>query len=211
MKKKFFNLFLILLLFFIYFIICANSYSTSVSSNISSSIFRLHVIANSDSLDDQNLKYLVRNNIINYMNSLIDISSSKENALKIANENLDKFQEIAQKTVQENGYNYPVTVEIGNFYFPTKDYGDISFPSGYYDGLKIKIGKAEGRNWWCVMFPPLCFVDLTSGIVPEESKENLEETLDTEEYAIISEKSDEIKFKFKIIEIFEDFKQTYIK
>ena len=84
--------------------------------------------------------------------------------------------------------------DIGNFEFPTKQYGDISLPAGFYDALRVEIGKAEGRNWWCVMFPSLCFIDISSGIVPDESKE---------EYSIISDHSNsEIKFKFKLIEFF---------
>ena len=127
---------------------------------------------------------------------------------KIINENIPQFNEIAKQTIEENGYNYNVDIEIGNFYFPTKYYGDISLPSGYYDGLRIKIGEAKGQNWWCVMFPPLCFVDVTSGIVPEESKDTLEENLTSEEYNIVSNDSTEFKIKFKLIELFENFKQT---
>ena len=115
------------------------------------------------------------------------------------------FKNIAQNVVKENGYDYEVNVEIGNFSFPTKTYGDISFPAGFYDALKVEIGKAEGQNWWCVMFPPLCFVDVSSGVVPEESKENLEANLGDEEYSIISDSEENglTSIKFKIIEFFE--------
>ena len=168
--KIFKRFILVLFLLFIYISICAFSYVNAVSSDIQNSVFRLHVIANSNSEDDQSLKYLVRDKILEYINSMSDNQFSKEDIIKFTNENLDKIKGIAQATVIENGYNYPVKVSIGNFSFPTKTYGDISFPAGSYDALKIEIGKAEGRNWWCVMFPPLCFVDVTSGIVPEESK-----------------------------------------
>ena len=211
MKKIFFNIILILFLFFVYFLICANSYSVAVSSDISSSIFRLHVIANSNSEEDQTLKYLVRDNILDYINTLISSDSSKQDVMQIINENLYNIQKVAENTINENGYNYPVNIEIGKYYFPTKSYGDISIPSGNYDGLRVKIGNAEGKNWWCVMFPPLCFVDVTSGILPEESKETLENNLEEEDYEIISSNSNEIKLKFKIIEFFENFKQTLSK
>ena len=90
--------------------------------------------------------------------------------------------------------------KFGNFEFPTKHYGDISLPSGFYDALRVEIGNAEGQNWWCVMFPPLCFVDITSGIVEEESKELLEDNLSEEEFALVSEDSSpQIKFKFKLL------------
>ena len=112
---------------------------------------------------------------------------------------------LPKKTIIENGYDYNVEVEIGNFSFPTKTYGDISLPAGFYDALRVKIGKAEGQNWWCVMFPPLCFVDISSGIVPTESKENLKENLDSEEYTLISDnESEDIKLKFKIVEMLQN-------
>ena len=75
---------------------------------------------------------------------------------------------IAKDTAKKNGYNYDIKISIGNYPFPTKTYGDISLPAGYYDALKVKIGEAKGRNWWCVMFPTLCFVDISNGVIPED-------------------------------------------
>lgn len=191
----------ILLLAFI--IVSAISYVSAVSENIASSVFRLHVIANSDSEEDQNLKYIVRDNLIEYMNSLTDGITSKQTAIEIAKEHKRDFYNIAKRTIEENGYDYDVNIEIGNSYFPTKYYGDISLPAGYYDALKVEIGNASGQNWWCVMFPPLCFVDMSTGIVPEESKETIKQNLPEEEYALISDThNSSINFKFKLIEFF---------
>lgn len=121
MKKNIFTAFIVLFLLSIFIIVCANSYVSAVSSNISSSVFRLHVIANSDSSEDQNLKYIVRDRILDYMNSLVDTTiSSKEEIMRIVSENLENFRSIAQDTVYENGYDYNVNIEIGNFAFPTK-------------------------------------------------------------------------------------------
>ena len=137
------------------------------------------------------------------MNTLTQNMSTKDDAIKIAKEHEQDFRDIAIKTIRENGYNYDVKVEIGNCYFPTKYYGDISFPAGYYDALKVEIGESAGQNWWCVMFPPLCFVDMSTGIVPDESKQTIKEQLSEEEYAIINEKNNtNINFKFKLIELF---------
>ena len=199
------QIFLILFLLFIYIIICAFSYVNAVSRNIQSSVFRLHVIANSDSTEDQDLKYIVRDNILKYVNSISENINSKEEIINVLNNNLSIIKEIAQNTVYENGYNYDIEVEIGNFPFPTKNYGDISLPAGFYDALRVKIGKAEGKNWWCVMFPPLCFVDVTSGIVPDESKETIKENLSQEEYNLLySDSSIDLKFKFKLIETIQN-------
>lgn len=202
-----FKRFLILLfLLLIYTIICAFSYVNAVSTNIESSVFRLHVIANSDSKEDQNLKYIVRDSILKYINQISKNANSKQEVIEIAQNNINTIKEIAQNTVYENGYNYNVNIKIGNFAFPTKKYGDISLPSGFYDALRVEIGSASGQNWWCVMFPPLCFVDVSSGIVPDESKEVLQENLSTEEYSLLSESENnsDMNFKFKIVEIFQN-------
>lgn len=202
-SKKLKYTIILIILFFIYTSICAVSYVTAVSNNISNSVFRLHVIANSDSKEDQELKYKVRDSLIEYMNTICNDAKNKEEAIQIAREHTDDFYKIAKNTIEANGYNYDVTIEIGNYNFPTKTYGDISLPSGYYDALRVKIGNAQGQNWWCVMFPPLCFVNISSGIVPDDSKEELKESMEKESFSIISNQDDNnIKFKFKLIEFF---------
>ena len=209
LKNNYKNIILISLLFIIYTIICAFSYVNAVSAQISSNVFRLHVIANSNSDEDQNLKYFVRDSVLNYMKELTNNVDSKDEAIQIIQNNKDKFKEIALNTIKEQGYDYDVNIEIGNFEFPTKTYGDISLPCGSYDALKIEIGDAKGKNWWCVMFPPLCFVDITSGIVPEDSKNVLESNLDDEEYNLISTNSAEMEVKFKIVELFNNVKNDF--
>ena len=201
--KKYLFLLIVLISFII---LSAYSYASAINEDLSNNVFRLHVIANSDSKEDQDLKYKVRDKLIEYMKSLTTNISSKEEVIKIANNHISDFESIAKEVITENGFDYDVKVEIGNFSFPTKQYGDISFPAGFYDALKVEIGNAKGQNWWCVMFPPLCFVDVTSGIVPEESKENLQDNLGEEEYDIISntEDSEIVNFKFKIVEYFEN-------
>lgn len=191
---------------FVFFLIfSAYSYASSISSDLSKSVFRLHVIANSDSDEDQSLKLQVRDKLLDYMNSITANVSSKDDAIKIAQDHQKDFQIIAEQTILDKGYSYPVTVEIGNYEFPTKHYGDITLPSGYYDALRVKIGDACGHNWWCVMFPPLCFVDVTSGIVPESSKDQLKENMSSEDYSIISNDNSLTEFKFKIVELFKNF------
>lgn len=198
---------IVLFLLILFIFVSAISYVSAVSNNISNSVFRLHVIANSDSKEDQNLKYIVRDELIEYMNNIAKDCSSKEEVISIAKNNISNFENIARKTIEENGYNYNITVEIGNFDFPTKSYGDITLPAGSYDSLRVKIGKAEGQNWWCVMFPPLCFVDVTSGVVPDESKQEMKDSMPEEEYSLISKTDNsEINFKFKLIEFFENIK-----
>lgn len=211
MKKKLNFILILTVLIFLYIVLLSFNYSQSISYNLSDSVFRLHIIANSDSSADQELKLKVRDNIIEYMNTLTSSSSDKKDVISMVNYHLDSFKEIALNTIKENGYNYDVNIEIGNFHFPTKSYGDISFPAGNYDALKIEIGDAIGQNWWCVLFPPLCFVNSSTGVVPDDSKNTLKENINSESYEIISEgnnsndNTSDIKIKFKIIEFFNNF------
>ena len=193
------------LLLILYIFVSAISYTNAVCMDISDNVFRLHVIANSDSKEDQNLKYIVRDNVLDYVAQISTTASSKEDIINILQNHLTEIESIALDTIRKNGFDYSVCVEIGNFSFPTKKYGDIILPPGYYDSLKIQIGEATGQNWWCVMFPPLCFVDVTSGIVPEESKELLQSNLSEEVYNLISEESTDVKVKFKIVEVLQNF------
>ena len=193
------------LLLILYIFVSAISYTNAVCMDISDNVFRLHVIANSDSKEAQNLKYIVRDNVLDYVAQISTTASSKEDIINILQNHLTEIEAIALDTIRKNGFDYSVCVEIGNFSFPTKKYGDIILPPGYYDSLKIQIGEATGQNWWCVMFPPLCFVDVTSGIVPEESKELLQSNLSEEEYNLISEESTDVKVKFKIVEVLQNF------
>ena len=202
--KHFKKYLIIVLLLIIYFLVYSISYANSTISNLSNNLFRLHVIANSDSEEDQNLKYAVRDNLISYMNTICKNTTSKEDAVKIANNHINDFYMIAKDTAKKNGYNYDIKISIGNYPFPTKTYGDISLPAGYYDALKVKIGEAKGRNWWCVMFPTLCFVDISNGVIPEDSKQDLQNNLSQENYNLISAGNTEYKFKFKIVELFEN-------
>ena len=205
MKTKFKKIILLTFLLFAYVFLSAQSYATAISNNLSTAVFRLHVLANSNSEEDQNLKLKVRDSLLNYMNGLCSNCSTKQEAISIANEHKDDFQKIAEQTIKENGYDYTAKINIDNFYFPTKNYGDISLPAVYYDALRVEIGEAKGKNWWCVMFPSLCFIDVSSGVVDDNAKENLQDNLQKESYDIISDsKKPDIKLKFKLIEVFAE-------
>ena len=201
MKKR---ILLLIILFTLYIFVSCYFYAIKSLKSIEDKVFRLHIIANSDSEEDQNLKYKVRDNIISYMNNICKNTSSKEDTIKFAQKHIEDLKKIADYTIIENGFNYTANVEIGSFKFPTKNYGDISLPSGYYDALEIKLGSNSGQNWWCVLYPSLCFVDISSGTVPESSKEELKSTLSDEEYALISEDTPIYDFKFKLVELFSN-------
>lgn len=199
MKIKYF--FLIILLLAVFLILNLVSYSNYVFAGLQDNIFRLHILANSDSEEDQSLKLCVRDSVIDYMEKINSDSKTKEETIEVVNKNLDEIKQIAKNKIKELGFDYDVNLEIGNFNFPTKYYGNISLPAGNYDALKINIGEAQGQNWWCSLFPPLCFIDISSGYLEDEDKEILEENLSEEEFMLISSSSPDIKLKFKILEL----------
>ena len=209
MKKTFFRsklktTLLLMFLLFVYVLIAASSYTKAVCTDIANNVFRLHVIANSDSEEDQNLKYIVRDSILSYVNGILENINNKEDVVLTINNHIDEIKNIAQQAVYNEGFTYDVEIEVGNFKFPTKTYGNISFPPGLYDALRVKIGNASGKNWWCVMFPPLCFVDVSFGIVPEDSKELMESNLSSEDYALVSSSKNTTKIKFKVVEVLQN-------
>lgn len=193
-----FILFLILIFMELY------SYSTVVSQDLSNTFFRLHIIANSNSDEDQKIKLKVRDNIMNYLlNKTENYSNiSKNDAISIIESNLPTIKHIADSTINEFGARYASTSEIGSFYFPTKHYFNLSLPAGKYDSLKISLGKANGKNWWCSLYPPLCFVDISEGALSEESNNLLKNSLSNDEFSLITSSSPDITFKFKIVELF---------
>ena len=200
--KKSLCIFVFIILILCLILFSAQSYAKTISSDLSNNFFRLHILANSDSVEDQELKLKVRDKIIEYMNN--HNFTSKEDAIYYVENNLSELYKIAKNTINDNGYNYSINIEVGNFYFPTKTYGNLSLPAGFYDGIKIEIGNAEGQNWWCSLFPPLCFVDISSGIIEETDLNVLEKELSNEEFNLITEQNTsntDIKFKFKIIEL----------
>ena len=199
MKLKYFLLISLLLVIFL--ILNLISYSNSVFAGLEENIFRLHILANSDSSEDQELKLAVRDNIISYMKEINSSSNSKKETINNVSLHLDDLQKIAENTISEKGFDYSVDLEIGNFYFPTKYYGNINLPAGNYDALKINIGKANGKNWWCSLFPPLCFIDISNGYIEENEQDILKNNLSDEEFLLISSSSPEIKLKFKLLEL----------
>ena len=166
------------------------------------------LLANSDSDEDQNLKLKVRDAIIDYLQPKLLNSSSIEESEVIIKSEYNELEKISKNIILKNGYNYDVKVGIDYSEFPTKQYSNVVLPAGEYKALRIIIGEGKGKNWWCVMFPPLCFVDETKGIIDKETDAKLREVLTEEEYELISQKTNKevnrVQFKFKIVEIIQD-------
>lgn len=165
-----------------------------VQKRMAKEVFRFHVLANSDSEEDQALKMRVKEEIIQYMKEDIPHSDSAMRTKEWAKTHIDEIEQVAAQVIEKAGYSYPAKAEVTNCYFPDKTYGDMVFPKGEYEALRIEIGKAKGRNWWCVLYPNLCFIDAVNAVVPEEGKEELKEVLDEEEYEMVTAGT---KFKLK--------------
>ena len=171
-------------------------------------LIRFHVIANSDSDKDQKLKLKVRDEVISYLQPKLENSNSIEESEKIIKNEYKTLENISKKVISKNGYNYTVKVGLEYSNFPAKQYSSVVLPAGKYKALRIIIGEGKGNNWWCVMFPPLCFVDDQNGIIDEKTDKKLKEVLTEEEYDLIMAKNkSEVKnleFKFKITEVFQN-------
>ena len=190
--------------------IISYTYAEDVNAGLSQNLVGLHVVANSDSAPDQALKLKVRDAIIEFMKDKLANSKDINETRAIINANLENIEKVSSKIIKENNSSYGVKASMGNYSFPTKTYGDIALPAGEYQALKVVIGDGAGANWWCVLFPPLCFIDATHGTIPDSVKQDLKTSLSAEEFKLIttSDSSEDIpvKIKFKVVELFEGSK-----
>lgn len=168
--------------------------------DIAEEILRLHVVANSDSEEDQALKMEVKESIVTYLRGIMGDAKSVEEARLEIQKRLPEIEDLAREKMKMEGYDYEADAVLGKCYFPVKEYGDMTFPAGEYEALKVNLGKSAGKNWWCVMYPTLCFVDSTYQIVPETSKEKLKENLTEEEYNSLLDGGDNVQYSSRIIE-----------
>ena len=180
-------------------------YSDKVQENISNNILRLHIVANSDDPADQALKEKVRDRVVSYLSEKIPANTNLNQTKQIISENLENIALVAKKEIEANNKSYQVAAQLGRYSFPTRHYANFSLPSDY-NALRISIGKGEGQNWWCVLYPNLCYVD---GVVvmPKTSEDKLKGILTEDEISLISDSSYfPVSIKFKIVE----FSQLHI-
>lgn len=183
----------------------AMQYIHTVKADIAKNFVRLHVIANSNSQNDQDLKLKVRNSVVECLEGKLKEANSPEETKAIIKKELENIAKTAQEEIFANGYNYAVTVSLGNYKFPTKSYEGAMLPAGNYDALRIIIGEGAGENWWCVLYPQLCFTSSPNGRLPEESRQKLKNVLTEDEFNIIAgakEGNMPVKIKFRLLEIF---------
>lgn len=171
------------------------------SENISDQVFRLHILANSDSAEDQQLKLKVRDEILKKGEKVFASSNSLEETIELCKNNIALFQQTAEQCLKDNGSNYDVKVYVDKEYFNTREYDEITLPSGIYNALKIEIGQGKGHNWWCVMFPAICLSSVTD--------DELNKYLSEDEQKLVNSDS-KYEVRFKIVEIYEKVKSKII-
>jgi stage II sporulation protein R len=167
----------------------------SLQQKLAGSVIRFHVRANSDTESDQILKMQVKAAVVEMVEPLLENSANVDESREILAENKEAIKMCAVETLAQNGCFDEVSVYFERTYFPAKTYGDVTFPPGEYEAFRIDIGEAQGQNWWCVLYPPLCFVDSAFGVLPEESKQELKNILTEYEYNAITEKGN-YRFKY---------------
>lgn len=173
------------------------------AEKIRGEVLRLHVIANSDSCVDQNLKLAVRDAILEEGSDIFDGSVTVENAVNKISPQINKLTSVAEKVVKIHGFNYAVNVRLDEEYFNTRTYETVTLPAGKYLSLVVTIGSGEGKNWWCVMFPPMC-------LSAADESDVISNVLNKEEVRLVNSKP-KYEPRFKIIEIIEEIKNDILK
>lgn len=182
-------------------------YSDTAQREIADSVLRFHVLANSNDDFDQDLKETVRLAVLGELENTLTNSTSLGVTVAYVHERLDDLTNIAKQTITEGGFDYPAKAEITRMYFPTVVYGSVIFPPGYYETLTVTIGEGEGRNWWCLMFPPLCYVEMTS---TEQTRSLLEENIPGPGFTLLTfqeQANPSVAVRFKIIEWWQNRRQ----
>ena len=170
------------------------------SEEIRSDVLRLHVIANSDSSVDQNLKLRLRDYILEEGEDIFDGSVNVENAVKKIEPKLAELEKSAETFVKNAGFDYDVKITLSNEYFTTRTYESVTLPAGKYLALRVVIGSGGGNNWWCVMFPPMC--------VPAADKKDEIENVFTDKEIKLVESKPKYEPRFKVVEIYEQIRET---
>lgn len=207
MKKYIKGMIIILVFAAVLFMKNEENEEERIQKSIASHIIRLHVVANSDSEKDQQLKISVKDKIVAGLQEKLKDADNLNDARTIIRNETERIEQMATEEMRKQGYDYIATASLGNSYFPIKKYGDLTFPAGEYEALRVQIGEAKGQNFWCVMYPTLCFVDSTYQVVPEESKEELKHTLTDEEYQALLGEDKSVTFGFKLLDWVDNLRQ----
>lgn len=168
----------------------------ALADKLSPSLLRFHILANSDSGRDQEVKLKVRSLLLDYMQKQLDGDADKEETVEYLQNHQREVEQLADRYLEENGFDYQAKLELTNCYFPTRVYDGLVFPCGNYDAARITLGKGDGHNWWCVLYPRLCFVDAACSEIPEESERKLAAELKESDYLALRDNRPKIEIRF---------------
>ncbi len=178
------------------------AWSSQRQDALARKMIRLHVIANSDSAEDQALKLEVRDKVLNFTTNVLQRSADMEDAQMQLQDALDRIETIAQREIAAQGYDYPVTAQLASAEFPLKEYDGFSLPAGEYMALRLVIGEGAGQNWWCVVYPPLCTAAAT-----DMSRTAIQAGLTDDDVSLITEEDAGYVLKFRSLELWEQLRQ----
>ena len=181
------------------FVMYSNMETKSARKSLSQTAIRFHVLANSDSSADQGLKMKVKKAVVDYIYHNTDDFHTIEETKIFLTRHDARIKRIAEDVLVANSSDYNISSTFSKDTFPTKSYGDVTFPAGEYTSYTLTIGSGKGHNWWCVLYPPLCFIDESTGVLPDSSKQQLKENLTETEYQVIK------KYKFKYLTFLNKF------
>ncbi|MBQ7032357.1 MAG: stage II sporulation protein R [Clostridia bacterium] len=175
-------------------------YSDAMQSEVARNVLRLHVLANSDAEEDQNLKLAVRDRLLQESRTLFTDCETPAQSKAVFLQEKSKLTAAAADEIARQGYCYPVSVSLEKTYFPTKYYDGVAFPAGEYEAVRVEIGEAAGQNWWCVMFPPLCFVD---GSVSSDSAAQITQAVGEDAALLTPDATADVQVRFKVVDFFQ--------
>ena len=168
----------------------------ALAARIAPEILRFHILANSDSDEDQQLKMEVKGLVIDYVNENLGEEATKETTAAWLLDHSEEIENMAHRYLLSRGKNYPVSLKLTRDYFPTKAYGDMVFPCGTYDAARVILGEGNGHNWWCVLYPRFCFLDEVCKEIPEKSRRELQDKLNQGDYPLLEDHRPDIKIRF---------------
>lgn len=171
----------------------------ALAGRLSPSLLRFHILANSDSREDQQVKLEVRSLILDYMQGRLGKDTTKAETVQYLLDHKPELQSLADRYLELRGFDYQAELELTSCYFPTRVYDGMVFPCGYYDAARITLGGGSGHNWWCVLYPRLCFVDAACSEVPEESERKLKEELEQGDYLALRDNRPDINIRFLML------------
>lgn len=181
--------------------VAVTAYSDGIQEDLQDNLIRLHIIANSDSGEDQAVKLRVRDAVLDKMREETQ-NKSRNEIIK----SLDEIEKTANRVLEENCFDYTASAVYGKFYFPKKEYRGMTLPAGEYYGVRIVLGNGNGHNWWCVMYPPLCVSENEAGL-DQQASELLQNSLNHQTYDIVTKSDKKVVVKFKTVELVQELRE----